>query len=329
MSQQPSSNFPALVRGMRTLLVVQLLVAVIAFAATGWALWKLPDLTQRIATLNADIERREQQRDDLEDQLERTTAASSLLMQGLELGRTGNWTSAVERIALAQATDPENPLFLRELAEAEYRAGQYDAAITHIRETRAKSGDEVVPRDFVLEATYECAARRPERAEQALRDPLVLEAARTDPTLVSNNDMLFAACPGTLHSYLRQLTGALESAPEAVDENAFRIRTVFIHIRRPADRDAARQLREHLRAAGYSVPPIVQVVDTELFIPNVRYYYGAQAEEAQRIAGLVRQGASQAQIAAWSASTLNTISLEGRYQGLPTGTAEVWLGPAE
>lgn len=335
MSDASSSALPAFVRGMRTLLFVQLAVAVIAVGATVWAAVKLPDLAREIADLNRQIEVKaaetaalEQQRGQLETQIQQTAQAARLLTQGLMIGARGNWDEAIPLIAQAQSTDPNNPLFLRELAEAEYRDNRFDDAVTHIVEARQKSGDNVVLDDFTRQATYQCAAGRVDQAEQTLRDPVFLAAARANTALVLQNDILLASCPQTAHLYFRQLVGNLESGGPAADASVFKIRTVFIHVVRAEDRDNARQLREQLRAAGYSVPPIVQV-DPERFAPNVRYYYGAQSAEAARIAEIVQTSAAQHGISVWDSTRLRTISLEGRYQGLPTSTAEVWLPPTQ
>jgi hypothetical protein len=53
--------------------------------------------------------------------------------------------------------------------------------------------------------------------------------------------------------------------------------------------------------------------------------YGAQSEEAGRIAALLRDVAAELHIDAWDDAPLRTMSLEGRYQGLPTNSVEVWL----
>lgn len=336
MTQTSSSALPAFVRGMRTLLMVQLLVAVIAVGATVWAALKLPDLAQQVAELNAQIDAKEaeitrlaDQQTSLNTQLEQTTRASRLLAQGLEIGARGNWDEAVTLIAQAQATDPNKPFFLRELAEAEYRARRFDDAIRHIGEARALSADDPAYDDFTREATYQCAAGRANQAEQALRDPVFLAAARANPALVMENTALMQACPQGSHAYFRQLVGNLESGGPAADPSAFRIRTVYLHVARREDRENARRLRESLRQAGYSVPPIVEVIGAARYSPNVRYYYGAQAEQAGQIAQIVQEAAAANGVAPWSANRLRTISLEGDYQGLPTSTAEVWLPPSQ
>jgi len=335
MSDASSSALPAFVRGMRTLLIVQLAVAVLALAATGWAMWKLPTLTAEVVELNRQIEENAAENERLTTEqgvlttrIQQTTRAARLLTDGLMVGARGDWNDAIPLIQQAQATDPENPLFLRELAEAEYRGQRFDDAVTHIREARAKSGSEVVLPDFTQEAIYACAAGRPQQAEQTLRDPVFLAAARANPALVLENRALMAACPGTSRPYFVQLVGGVESGGPAADPTVFKIRTVYLHIVRPEDRENARHLRTALREAGYSVPPIVEV-DASRFVANVRYYYGAQGDEAAAISAIVQTAAEQNRIAGWSTTRLRTINLEGRYQGLPTGTAEVWLPPTQ
>ncbi|MEM6901362.1 MAG: toll/interleukin-1 receptor domain-containing protein [Pseudomonadota bacterium] len=119
---------------------------------------------------------------------------------------------------------------------------------------------------------------------------------------------------------------SLPPPPTRIYDPEFKVSEVFLHISKEEDRAAALALSEILAANGYRVLGIELIPSTDGLNRSVRYYHGAQEEEAEDLRALCAEGAAPLGKAAWAdESTYRMLSLEGRYEGLPKNRIEIWL----
>lgn len=109
---------------------------------------------------------------------------------------------------------------------------------------------------------------------------------------------------------------------------AFAITQLYIHISDEADREKAQAIADKLVAKN----PAYRVLGIELVKSepgknrSVRYYYDRQQGQADALAEMCAELAEESGFAAWGdRSSYRTISLAGRYEGLPPNRAEIWF----
>jgi hypothetical protein len=357
-----ASTVRALVRGTRTALYVQLLVAVLALGATIWAIMALPPTLQKLQQARAETEQLGKEK----SALTRANADLRAERDGLERAmpylKTAHraWARNSLEQALAAFNDalgeaPNDPDTLSSMAQVQAALGRFGDAAATMRLAIDKAGADSAFVDYARQATYSCRAGGAAQGQAALQSaPQGFASALNGADLAAARAELVAACgAAVLGSAQPQAPMAGEPPPLAdrpppppsSSESAansrriglgtravrdaldpYKIKIVYLHIRDESDRADAERVAGALRAANYRVPGIELVAAPRGYGASVRYYYAAQATEAHTIAGQVSAAVRDLNITGWTGWTPRETPLGG-YERLPRDRLEVWLPP--
>lgn len=321
-AQSKASTVQALVRGTTIALVVQLLVAGLALAATVFALLETQRLRSETAELRGEVSVLQEDRAKLQQSISGLADANSAASAGYRawqiwLARQEPNQLSLARMSfeLANESSPGNPIFLDQLAQISFaqsdeaRAAQWSAAAL-----QAARGESEEPALIYLArlAAYQCASGEADQARETIAGS---EAVLS--TDARSRELILQNCQGFLANELASAgvtPGAVATTRREEAAEAYKIRLVFLHIRNEAERERAQQLAGTLQQAGYTVRRIELV--PRAYREGVRYYYNEQAAEAQRISAIVGEAI---------AHELPLRSLVGVYENLPRDRVEVWL----
>jgi len=323
-----ASTVRALVRGTRTALYVQLLVAVLALGAIVFALVTLQRVRGEVTQAEAARDTAVQELGDAQKLREALVSSTQTLLQGRDALSEGRFEPAVLLLQESVAQYDGDATAWSLLAQALHGLQRNAEAVPAMR--RAIGIDSSRFGDHARLATYLCLSGDDAGARQAVEAaPEGFAAAlRQDADLADVRGEYARAC--TIVVGLDQ-AGAGPSAPgtttgaPVADADPYKVRIIYVHIREESDRPDAERLRARLRAAGYRVPGIQLVAAPRGYGANLRYYYEPQAQEAAAITGIVAEALRADGITGWSGWSPRNVSLASGYENLPRDRVEVWL----
>lgn len=327
-------QFASLVRGTTILVVVQMVIAVFAVAATVWAFMTLPDLQQQredailerdgakaqvvqlkeeSKSLKNEVASLEQRKSGMEDALPYIQAGAEALLRDEPAVALESFNSALTRL-------PDDPFITAQAAMAQFRVERVDLAIDDMR--KAIAADPAKQSNYIELAGFYCRKQDLPQAIAVISGAPaeVKEALAQDTRLVLKNSFLAETC-GPANT--TRLASILESAaPGKAD--AFRIKRLYVQVRRKEDVAAAREISKQLTAAGYVVEGVEVVSEGASYRSSVRYYYDVQLTQATELADMLRKEAIARKMQV-GAEDLMTLNLQGRFKGLSRDIAEVWF----
>jgi FtsZ-binding cell division protein ZapB len=322
-----ASTVRALVRGTRTALIVQLLVAALALAATVFALIETRALEQRREQLEAETQELENLRDGLRVANQQASAGYRRWQNWLTTGDKRSLELAEEAFVSASENAPYDPILRDQIAQILSAQGNAAGAVAagaealSLAKDEAGEGGEVAVSYYARLAVYQCAAGQQEQARATLSEAGEALAAANEELrgqLAQRCGAVLASAPSSARADQMQPSGAETS-------DAFKVRLVFLHIRDEADRADAQRLGEALSQRGYRVRRIELVGPPRGYRESLRYYYPQQAGEASAIGGEIAAIANEIGVTGWSGWRPQLVSLEGAYENLPRDRVEVWL----
>lgn len=333
--EDKTSTVRALVRGTRSALIVQLVVAALALAATVFALWQTRELEKRRAGLQAEVVALESAGDGLRAANEAASAGYRQWQRWLARADREALEKAGEAFGRALENAPGNAIFQDQLAQIRMASGDAggasEAAGVALEYAKAEANEDGEESGVALSyyarlAAYQCAAGQAEQARTTLAGAgdaiAALQAnAELNAELVRYCGGLGQpAQPGAVST--REVSSPPSSAELA---EAYKVKIVYLHIRDEADRADAERLRAALRERGYRVPGIQLVAPPRGYRESLRYYYDQQSVEAAAMAGQVTAIANEIGLSGWAGWTPRTLSLAGAYENLPRDRVEIWL----
>src|SRR5688572_10469253 len=200
MSQQAASasTVRALVRGTRTALFVQLLVAALALGATAYAVFETQKLLALRGQLEADVAELESRREGLVRANVAASAGYQAWHAWLRSGQRADLEAALAAFDAALADAPGDPSMLSARAQVQFALGDAAAAALSMQEVVAdtEAGEAPAFSDVARLAAYHCAANNLSGARSAVAAaPRGLAVAlRSDPALAEAHALLRQSC---------------------------------------------------------------------------------------------------------------------------------------
>jgi hypothetical protein len=321
----------------RGLIVAQVVVALAALGAGGWAVLKVREATDAKAIAEAEREAAQTAKNEAAERIKQSQDYAALLAEFTRASDSKGLADAISSLtARIEQQGGADARVYALLAAAYFRSGNvFDAAGAAaarrngeaLQQLREIGADTELNEQLYLDlAAYRCAANfaKAEVVSAVGNAPApalaVLavdgESGVAAHSLMRRDNERWPQCRQWVQEHLAMEAPRLAQA--GAQNDLFRIKIAFVQAPPNLDGPARDRAIAILEQNQITVPPVETIARD--FAPGVRFYHAEQQAEAERIAAALRGGASGEQ---WSAANFRTQQIAG--SGLPRDRIEVWL----
>lgn len=320
----------------RGLIIAQVVVALAALGAGGWAVLKIREATDKQEIANAAQEAAQAAKDEAAETLKQSQDYAALLAEFTRASDAKGLADAIAALKVRVERGGADARVYALLASAHFRGADINnAAIAAEEAARLNSdaiaqmseigaGSELNEQLYLDLAAYRCAAGFAQaQVADAIKSapaPALAVLTADGPAAVSAHALLrredarWLQCRQWVQTQLQ--TEAPRLAQDEGRPNLFGLR--FAYVQAPPDLDEAARARalDILGQNNLAVPGVETI--SRDYDPGVRYYHAEQRANAERVATALRDGHSGAQWSNFSATQISG-------SNLPRDRLEVWL----